>query len=64
MYKEVLQSADGIGVYPMISLVIFFLFFVGLIIWVAFYKESAIEEFSKMPLNDGTGSNETEGKLL
>ena len=63
MYKDVLQSADGIGTYPMISLVIFFLFFVGLIIWVARYKKSAIEEFSQMPLNDGIVTHEKESEL-
>ena len=62
MYKEVLQSADGMGAYPIISLLIFFLFFVGLIIWVSFYKKSAIDEFSHIPLNDGTVRHEKEGE--
>jgi hypothetical protein len=35
MYKNVLQAIDGIEIYPLISFSIFFVFFLGLIVYVA-----------------------------
>ena len=35
MYKNVLQAIAGIEIYPMISFAIFFLFFLGLLVYVA-----------------------------
>lgn len=34
MYKNVLQSIDNIAIWPVISFVIFFLFFICLLWWV------------------------------
>ena len=59
--KEVLGK--GVEVYPIISLLIFFLFFVGLFWWVFSYKKSTIKELSDLPLedddNDDNNANNT-----
>jgi cytochrome c oxidase cbb3-type subunit IV len=52
MYKNVLESIQGITIYPLISLAIFFTFFVLLIVWVARMKKTDIEEYSKLPLEE------------
>jgi len=39
-------------VFPLISFIIFFSFFVGLIIYVMRIKKSSIEEISALPLQD------------
>lgn len=52
MYKNVLESIQGITIYPLISLAIFFTFFVLLIIWVVRMKNTDIEEYSRLPLED------------
>jgi cbb3-type cytochrome oxidase subunit 3 len=52
MYKNVLESIQGITVYPLISLAIFFTFFVLLIVWVVRIKKSDIEAYSKLPLEE------------
>ena len=52
MYKDVLRSIDGIAIYPMISLVIFTLFFVFLFIWIKKKDKTYINEMSHLPLND------------
>ncbi|MDX1271345.1 CcoQ/FixQ family Cbb3-type cytochrome c oxidase assembly chaperone [Bizionia paragorgiae] len=57
MFKFVkgnLESIDGVAVYPIIGLLIFFLFFVGLFLWVVTAKKSHIEEVSNIPLEDDT----------
>lgn len=47
-----LTDIDGISIYPMISLLIFVIFFVVMFILVARMKKSRIEELSAMPLED------------
>tara|TARA_R110000765_G_scaffold347270_1_gene437396 strand:+ start:207 stop:380 length:174 start_codon:yes stop_codon:yes gene_type:complete len=50
--KGYVENIDGVAVYPMISLVIFFVFFVVLFFWVFTTKKERIEELSKMPLDN------------
>jgi len=52
--KGNLENIDGVQIYPIISLLIFFIFFVGLFWWVATTNKAHIEEVSKLPLNDDT----------
>jgi len=48
--KGNLESIDGVEIYPMISLVIFFAFFVVLFWWVFTAKKEHIKEVSNIPL--------------
>ncbi len=50
--KHNLETIVGVEIYPIISLLIFFIFFVGLGIWVFGYKKEAIDKMSEIPLND------------
>jgi cytochrome c oxidase cbb3-type subunit IV len=50
--KHNMETIAGVAIYPILSLLIFFAFFVGLAIWVFSYKKEKIAEFSQMPLND------------
>jgi cytochrome c oxidase cbb3-type subunit 4 len=50
--KHNMETIEGIESYPIISLLIFFFFFVGLAFWVISYKKEKIEEMSQIPLND------------
>ena len=52
MLKEVLQSIEGIGIYTIISMIIFILFFIGMIIWVFKVDKKYIKHMSELPLND------------
>lgn len=49
--KGHLESITGIEIYPMISLIIFFTFFVALFWWVFTAKKEYINSVSKMPLD-------------
>ncbi|MBA4275762.1 cbb3-type cytochrome c oxidase subunit 3 [Flavobacterium sp.] len=50
--KHNMETIAGVAVYPILSLLIFFVFFVGLGIWVFSYKKEKIDEMSQIPLND------------
>ena len=50
MYKEVLQSITGIAIYPLISFVIFFLFFLALLVYVLVVSRQHISAMSMLPL--------------
>lgn len=52
--KGNLENIDGVEIYPIISLLIFFVFFVALFWWVFTAKKSHIAEVSNIPLNDNT----------
>lgn len=50
--KHNMETIDGVAIFPILSLVIFFVFFLGLGIWVFSYKKEKIDELSNIPLND------------
>lgn len=50
--KHNMETIDGVAVYPILSLLIFFVFFVGLGLWVFSYKKERITELSQIPLRD------------
>jgi len=53
MYKEVLESIQGIGLYGVVSICIFFGFFTGMLVWVFALKKSYLNTMGNLPL-DGT----------
>ena len=50
--KHNMETIAGVAIYPILSLLIFFLLFFGLALWVFSYKKEKIEELSQIPLND------------
>lgn len=56
--KHNLETIAGVEIFPIISLLIFFLFFVALYTWTYTYKKEKINELSNLPFNDGE-QNET-----
>lgn len=50
--KGHMESIDGIATYPMISLVIFFVFFSVLFWWVFTASKSHIREMGELPLEN------------
>ncbi|MFK5982626.1 MAG: CcoQ/FixQ family Cbb3-type cytochrome c oxidase assembly chaperone [Flavobacteriaceae bacterium] len=57
--KGNLENIDGVGIYPLISLLIFFVFFVVLFWWVFTAKKEHIEEVSNIPLDLDNDINNT-----
>jgi cytochrome c oxidase cbb3-type subunit 4 len=52
MYKEVLRSIEDIEIMPLISLMVFMLFFIGMFIWVITVDKKYVEHMKSLPLND------------
>ncbi|CAA0215406.1 Cytochrome c oxidase, cbb3-type, subunit IV [Tenacibaculum maritimum] len=50
--KNHMENITGIEIYPMISLTIFFTFFVILFWWVATAKKDYIKKVSNLPLDN------------
>ncbi|MGO3707913.1 MAG: CcoQ/FixQ family Cbb3-type cytochrome c oxidase assembly chaperone [Mesonia hippocampi] len=48
--KGHLETIDGVAVYPIISLLIFFIFFVALFWWVFTFKKDYLKKVSNIPL--------------
>ncbi len=52
MFKHYFEQLDNFQIYPLISLSIFFLFFVGLIWWVVRADKNYIKKMEQMPFDD------------
>lgn len=50
--KHNMETISGVAIYPIVSLSIFFVFFVALGFWVASYKKARIAELSAIPLRE------------
>jgi len=62
MYKEILRSIENIEIYPIISLLMFVGFFIGMFWWVISMDKKYIDRMKGMPLNDETKKNESHEK--
>lgn len=54
MYKEVLKTIENVELWPLISLIIFFLFFLGVGIYLLTVDKSFIKKMKELPMDDGT----------
>lgn len=52
MFKDALRNVEGLEIYPTISFVIFFLFFLGLMFYVYGLTKKHTANMSSMPLDE------------
>jgi cytochrome c oxidase cbb3-type subunit 4 len=64
MYKNVLQSIENIQVWPVISFVIFFVFFLCLLLWVFTTDEKFIDKMKGLPIEDNQTPNQVPNTKL
>jgi len=57
MYKNVLQSIENIQVWPVISFVIFFVFFLCLLLWVFTADKKFIDKMKSLPIEGSENEN-------
>ena len=50
--KHNLETIDGVDIYPIISLTIFFIVFISFFIWAMTYSKETIKKVSNLPLED------------
>lgn len=59
--QQYTETIENIAVYPMISLLIFFIFFVALLLYVIKMDKTTVNELSNIPLDT---VEETNNKLI
>ena len=52
MFKDVLQSINGVEFYTIVAMMIFILFFIGITIWLFKVDKKYIKDMSELPLED------------
>ena len=57
MYNNVLQGIENIAIWPVISFVIFFLFFLCLLLYVFTVDPKFIQQMKDIPMNDASATN-------
>lgn len=64
MIKNVLQEIGGVGIYALISLLIFFAVFTGALIFTFIQRASLCQKMRALPLeDDATVASNTKGDL-
>ena len=53
MEKEILSRIDGVGIYGVISICLFFSFFTGMLVWAFTKKKNYLETMGRLPLDGG-----------
>ena len=53
MFKHYFEQIHNVEVWPIISLSIFFIFFVSLLVWVVRTDKNYIKAMSNLPMEDG-----------
>jgi cbb3-type cytochrome oxidase subunit 3 len=57
MIRNLLQSIEGVEIYPLISLVVFVVFFVAILVWMLKIDKKYIKEMEQLPLDSNNNRN-------
>ena len=60
MFKHYFEQIDKVEIWPIISLIIFFVFFLCLILWVITVDKTYIQEMRQLPMDDGQINHEND----
>lgn len=52
MFKHIFERIDGIGIYPLISMLVFVAFFTGVAWWALTANKEYIKKMGDMPLEE------------
>ena len=63
MIKSILEHIGGVGVYGVLSICIFFAFFVGVLLWAARLKKPHLDSMSTLPLEDSAPAGKSNPPL-
>lgn len=53
-FRNYLESIAGVGIFPLVSLIIFFVFFLLLLVYVIGIDKKSLNNMKNIPLNDGS----------
>ncbi len=57
MIRNLLQSIEGVEIYPLISLMVFLIFFVAVLVWMLRIDKNYIKEMEQLPLESNNNRN-------
>jgi cytochrome c oxidase cbb3-type subunit 4 len=57
MIRNLLQSIEGVEIYPLISLVVFIIFFLVILVWMFRIDKNYIKEMEQLPLDSNYNRN-------
>lgn len=57
MYKQVLENIAGVEIYPVITLIMFFVFFLLILGWIFTLNKKYITRMENIPLDNETNTN-------
>ena len=57
MFKHYFEQIQNIEIWPVISLIIFFVFFTFTMIWILFLDKKHVEKMKSLPFEDEPGTN-------
>lgn len=57
MIRNLLQSIEGVEIYPLISLVVFVVFFIVILIWMLRIDKNYIKKMEQLPLDSNSNRN-------
>jgi cytochrome c oxidase cbb3-type subunit IV len=60
MFKYYFEQIKDIEVFPLISLMIFFIFFISLILWVVKADKGYIKKMGDLPVSDDQGGKKAD----
>lgn len=63
MYKEILQSIEGVEIYPIISLIVFVVYFIVITIRLIRMDKNYINEMKQLPLTKDDNNKINSGEL-
>lgn len=59
MFKHYFEQIQDVEIWPIISLIIFFVFFTSTIFWVLFLDKKYIDKMKSLPLDDDADGTKT-----
>lgn len=57
MIRDLLQSIEGVEIYPLISLIVFVIFFIAMLVWMLKIDKNYIKEMEQLPLDSNNNRN-------
>ena len=60
MFKYYFEQVNNVEVWPIISLIIFITFFIGLLVWVVKVDKKYIQDMSNLPVEEDAKNNKNQ----
>jgi hypothetical protein len=63
MEAKIITGINGVGIYGVISICLFFIFFIGVLVWTGTLKKNYLKAMGDLPLDDGSQPGPSSEKI-